>query len=480
MNTVAHNPSLVGLLLVGLLASCSETDNLLSEQETAIAMTEKTGILMETAHYFNNNESGNAFLRSRSLLVSDIKYGLARQMTYDGHLFLNIPVIRGSLVPGAPVSESLRGEAVRKSVVIEYDDHGKVQEIGYLVETPNKPYAALHKNDLYYSLFEGEAALYDRDGQRLGMASFAAPCTRNGGDSIPELDGGTLGEVVVIGHHDGGWSDYPPGGGYDDDDGSMNPWTCPVCGAATNPGDPTCPQAYLHGNGGGGSGDDGGLSSECKMDGVFNHCSLDTAGVRVLKESIDFLITKNPMLHKVQNYLSSIGSGFGDVVLNDSLKHFGQYSPVTKTYIFSDYNAIDRSLTEEYIHMFQDNVYMGGIAQYAYSAYNPDVKGSANIEFEAKFLTDLSCHSANCACAFMGGGVDYADAYENWIELLCQKISDGEMSYEEIERGYDNHSYEDFMLDYAKGKLAYTSYSLSQIKTGMQPEALMFILKNLF
>lgn len=151
-----------------------------------------------------------------------------------------------------------------------------------------------------------------------------------------------------------------------------------------------------------------------------------------------------------------------------------------KTYTVNSHVGIQQSITEEFIHMFQDNIYTNGIGIYANPNSYPGRKGSANIEFEAKFITALSSQEENSIITFIGCGINHAEEYCAWMRILGEKKARGEISWEDIERGYNSLSYQDFMEDYAAQWDKESAYRTDLIDPTMQPKALKYILNTLY
>lgn len=464
-----------GLLLgLTLFPSCSDT-RLLYPEEGAVfrelGLSDRRRLDI-AANYVRKNASNLMFLTARGLNPQDLKYGLAQQMTYKGHVFLKIPAIRGFLVPGEPVSKSLRGDVNRHSVIMMYDSKDEIFAVNYMEELPEEAYADRHTNDLYYRQFVGDANIYNSNNEHIGYSAIRKPRTRSIADSTFVLD-----EVEVIGHQgggDSGWGDVPPGGGYNEGDGSFSPQTCPVCGAAMNEGDPVCPNIASHYAGSGGSENSGGNGGG--EEGVYKKCSLDSAGRKELNTAIKERIDSCKLLKMMRDDLTQKRAGFEDVIQLDTIEsadRMGRYDPNTKNY-FTIQGQIYHTIGEEYVHLFQDNVYAGGILQYAYT-YGFRAIGSTNIEFEAKIIGDIAVLDASSGGGTLGWGNGLGYLYEKWISELDRKLRKGTLSYSDIEAGYEGHSYQEFMEDFARRQIDVERYGLDQINPNLHPEALIYL-----
>lgn len=238
-----------------------------------------------------------------------------------------------------------------------------------------------------------------------------------------------------------------------------------------------CPRIAYHdsGSGGGNGGGDG--SSEA---GVYKRCMWDTVGINALNRAIVERIDCCKQLRMMKEDLAKRGRGFEDVILLDTLEDYdirGAYDPQTKIYSVWSYDQIGNTISEEFVHMFQDNVYVGGIRQYG---YDPAMRqcGCTNIEFEAKFINDMNVFDAICGGATLGWGDEYGRQYADWVGILNAKLTNGTLSYSDIEQGYQGIHYEDFMRDFATRQVDESKYNLNQIKPGMMPEVLIYLLTN--
>ena len=147
--------------------------------------------------------------------------------------------------------------------------------------------------------------------------------------------------------------------------------------------------------------------------------SLPNNAITSLNAIMDQLINEYPCGYPMlYSYLLSKGGKFSDIYIN-TLGNPGTYDPATKALTFNSLGSISSAFPEEFIHLFQDYYYSGGINQYN------GTTGHNNIEFENKLLQDLLCRiyvntSAipTHGCYYYGAGKQYRDYYFNWLTNL--------------------------------------------------------------
>jgi len=169
-----------------------------------------------------------------------------------------------------------------------------------------------------------------------------------------------------------------------------------------------------------------------------------------------------------KNIIETAGVSFSDVRIDPNLKGLGGYDPQTGALLFKSINSIrEEAFFEEFIHLSQDRLYIGGITQYNY-------KGRPNIEFEAKVIADLIRVQRGFGAELGKGPINikkinkpdgtfiYIDetplnnSYEDWIKMLL-KISPP-LTFEKLDNckipiiatdgnSYD-YGYRDFMLNF--------------------------------
>lgn len=132
--------------------------------------------------------------------------------------------------------------------------------------------------------------------------------------------------------------------------------------------------------------------------------------------------------------------------------------------------------------MFQNFTY-SGVYQYA------GTQGNANIDFEAKFINDITSYMISEARYWhYGAGLKYWDDYNEWIKQLAEKAQKGKLTYEEIMAGYycsgtnEAISYSQFMSDWASkwdSSPVKNKYGTKFISATLQPEVLQVIAASL-
>ncbi len=117
------------------------------------------------------------------------------------------------------------------------------------------------------------------------------------------------------------------------------------------------------------------------------------------------------------NWLVGSGYKFNDVYINSANTAAGGYIPQTQDLTFRDNNLIEGSLPEEFIHMFQDHCYTGGLANYTYL-------GHSNIEFEAKLIQDILCVLTTGGCSLLGSSSQMQDVnYFQWLKQCTNNFA---------------------------------------------------------
>lgn len=212
---------------------------------------------------------------------------------------------------------------------------------------------------------------------------------------------------------------------------------------------------------------------------IASGSSLSLAQMNAVKTIIEQIRNESCMMRTVVNYLETYGRPFifsVDLTLN--ILHGGIYdpkpipSPFSKTIKFKDPVSIEiGTLREELIHAFQDLIYPGGIHQ-----YNGTLPGSANIEFEAKFIVNLdyeirSRSGLNGMMAFTVFAMDYND-YAEWIRKIASNKYNG--------GGYPLYS--DLSSKYYQFQSLFPNlghgYENTKVKTDLAPHALYYLLSR--
>ena len=133
------------------------------------------------------------------------------------------------------------------------------------------------------------------------------------------------------------------------------------------------------------------------LDLIMGENRLDAAGTQKLRELLYEFLAEDCIYSEIFNRMTSnnVKIDFGYDPANTGS---GGYNPQTGEITFPNINSMSiGSFREEMIHAFQDNFYSGGIYQYLNV-------GFSNIEFEAKFLVDITNtlnDSPTCCVAFV-------------------------------------------------------------------------------
>lgn len=463
----------VVLMMWGLLAlaSCEVNDFQtfhLNESETINA---KQALKNVRAH-FNKNYEHTSFLTKRQYGAEDFRYELSRAYFLDKFLVIQTPVVR--LLPNFNSSmDSLYREPVRTYSIVLLNSKSKIQDIGFVEEIPTRHYYTRNNTKLWYERFDGQRKIYDADGyldKSVKINKGKVLRTRVNDDPPIEVD--TLPETEVWGNYAGiddyfyyqCLLDFYGGNGYGNNDENVEDST-----ATTDPTELENLENY-DGGGGGGGRNEGFENTQGKKTwpGIYKQCSLDRLGKENLAYAINKYILNTKWLSKIKIYLKGKDAGFKDIKYNKDLVNPGNYNPETKVFEVRNDGDIESALGEEFIHMFQDYYYEKGISPYARA------RGSANIEFEAKIIMTISCYGdhddGRCMC--WGEGKKYAQEFKTWMTLMKNLYKSEQLTYEELMKGYNGHSYYDFLRDYSEANSNTPGYGPGYIKEGMQPEAL--------
>lgn len=461
----------VVLMMWGLLAlaSCEVNDFQtfhLNESETINA---KQALKNVRAH-FNKNYEHTSFLTKRQYGAEDFRYELSRAYFLDKFLVIQTPVVR-LLTNFDSSMDSLYREPVRTYSMVLLDSKSKIQDIGFVEEIPTRHYYTRNNTKLWYERFDGQRKIYDADGyldKSVKINKGKVLRTRVNDDPPIEVD--TLPETEVWGNYAGiddyfyyqCLLDFYGGNGYGNNDENVEDST-----ATTDPTELENLENY-DGGGGGGGRNEGFENTQGKKTwpGIYKQCSLDRLGKENLAYAINKYILNNKWLSKIKIYLKGKDAGFKDIKYNKDLVNPGNYNPETKVFEVRNDGDIESALGEEFIHMFQD-YYEKGISPYARA------RGSANIEFEAKIIRTISCYgdnNGNCMC--WGEGEKYKREFRAWMNWAKEQYQSGQLTYEELMKGYGGHSYYDFLQDFSEANSNTPGYGPEYIKEDMQPKTL--------
>lgn len=242
---------------------------------------------------------------------------------------------------------------------------------------------------------------------------------------------------------------------------------------------------YYDGVSGGNQGNDGNGNSGNDVDypkaGIYENCSLNEADKKLFNKVIKELFTQRCGFRYMSDILSALHGGFSDVQYRD-MSSTGQYDPKKNIfYVSKDILLIREGFPEEYIHMFQNFIYQG---TYKYAG----AVGSTNIDFEAKFIRDITCVMMNAGGCDYGQGKNYSMQYQTWVYQLAEM--GGRLTKDIINKGYTYNDagvtktlyYEDFLNDFAKrfdNSPQNINYSSSHILQGLRTAALDIVVSNL-
>lgn len=138
--------------------------------------------------------------------------------------------------------------------------------------------------------------------------------------------------------------------------------------------------------------------------------NLDNDGIELLNEALQKLLEKCGY-NVMYNFLTQNGKHFNNVSLNPTLTGPAQYNSQTGDLVFQSNSAISEGLQEEFVHLFQNALYAGGITQYKNT-------GHSNIEFEAKLIEDIICSFGDTGCGYYGSTFSNCSYYSKWLSTV--------------------------------------------------------------
>ena len=154
------------------------------------------------------------------------------------------------------------------------------------------------------------------------------------------------------------------------------------------------------------NGGNGNSGASTAISSIAQNISLDSKGIEALNDILQMMLNQCGF-SQMYSSLVSQNAKFSSVSINPSGTE-GGYNSVTKALTFKDDNSILGAFPEEFVHMFQDYTYPGGIKGYMNTARN-------NIEFEAKLMVDILCVQSLGGCGELGAGKNYSTYYGLWL-----------------------------------------------------------------
>lgn len=220
------------------------------------------------------------------------------------------------------------------------------------------------------------------------------------------------------------------------------------------------------GGGTGGGGPSGTPQGKATRENLIYLSHFDSEGEQRLLEAIDDMLKDCAYQYMFNN----IGQhAFTLVAYDRSSGVSGYYDVQKQTYFVNSNDNIKNSFEEEFIHLYQNKTYTGGISQYANT-------GKPNIEFEARLLKDLVCiYNREKPCPCWGSGPLYSHEYENWLWTLTNH-GNSLITYESImSHQYDGLGYWDFMADFCRRDTVYNK----PIKYDLDPIVIKKVLPHI-
>jgi len=197
------------------------------------------------------------------------------------------------------------------------------------------------------------------------------------------------------------------------------------------------------------------------MGDIVKSMSLNDPAKRKLLDAIEAM-----MYECGYNYfLTNIQKKFENVVIDPTLTGASSYNAITGVLTFKSEDHIDfHRVAHEFIHLYQDWRYPGGVGQYA---KNP---GYPNVEFEARFIVDLFIRIYHPNEIYFSGAPQFSplrSMYELWIDELKNLKNNNNLGYSTV-MGHSTYgySYNDFLQnfrDYAGQEYNYPIITLFSV-----------------
>ena len=171
----------------------------------------------------------------------------------------------------------------------------------------------------------------------------------------------------------------------------------------------------------------------------------------------------------MQTYITDAQFKFNDIRIDPTLLSPDEagYDPVTGNLLFYSAGEMNPDyFREEFVHLYQDSHYAGGIAQYTNT-------GKSNIEFEAKLMIDILCVLKGTACPALGATPANGTDYLTWIDAITNLYT-ALPSYSDLfvkQSNWGNKDYWDFLDDF-KNDPSRPSYN-KPIDYDLFPDALL-------
>jgi len=200
---------------------------------------------------------------------------------------------------------------------------------------------------------------------------------------------------------------------------------------------------YDGGGGGGNNGNGGGSASlSTQAQAIISSFNLNNNGINNLNAILAAMLEKCGY-EFVYNYLKNNNCSFYNVLYNPNTI-VGGYDPYTNILTFTNENAITNAFPEEFLHLYQNSYYSGGIGQYSNTGYS-------NIEFESKIMQDIICVLSGGLCPKYGATQNNGSDYLTWIFEITNNASTFP-TYTDLLVKYPNagnKNYWDFLNDFA-------------------------------
>ncbi len=401
--------------------------------------------------YYRTHSSEFSVVNNQNIEPKSIKWGKSG-LAFDKE---------SNAILSVPISTDIDNPA-RYLLKIKVDKNRLVKEMYFVRNIPDEEYFDIHGGDMYYEDFCGTSDIFSMNGRLVAKQKFMQT------DSISSrID---LPEVVCTGKYTGGgtWKD-------DRKDFYTDPH-CPLCNVEAD--------VSAIESGGGGCGNcgyesDGNTSS---TNGIYKNCTLDKKSKDSVFKQINRVFHERCAYRAMRNALKKAKGGFSDIVIAAGSNN---YDPTTGIYTLSSAGYASISFPEEFVHLFQNNVYDKGISQYS------NKEGNANIEFEAKFINDITSYlvSENEYYHY-GEGVELSNYYNRWIKDVAEKAKKGNLKYDYIKDGYYDPdlkikiTYAQFLEDWAKrwdiNPQIKNKYGTSRISTNLEPKVIQLIVRSLY
>lgn len=179
---------------------------------------------------------------------------------------------------------------------------------------------------------------------------------------------------------------------------------------------------------------------------IVRYCSPTTDRMEV-ESIVEEWITTRSTFWGIYNIARSKRWRINEISIGNTGLSPAFYKPKTMggDMYFKSLEVLKKEFPEEFMHFAQDMIYPNGISSYTSS-------GKIDIEFEAKFICDISKLVDGWGGPYRGSGAKYTLQYQAWVVGVAFN-STGLLNYDDIMEGVLGITYSDFLRDFEAKKL---------------------------